>query len=125
MEFRIYRNSGVQAYSKDEGKFFSSPYTGYCLVDNKPEFFGEGNFCGYYAKSGFADGHVIAETNISWTEDEETVTFYRAIILDCDYIRDIDDTYRSPLKFNADSIDEARQVFKKVVSEDLFDKLNP
>ena len=125
MEFKIFRENTPCVYIKGESKGFHSPYTHYCLVDNDPEFYGEGDFCGYYAKSGFADGHVIAETNISWTEDEETVTFYRAIILDCGYIRDLDDTYRSPLKFNADSIEEARQFFKKIVSKDLFDELNP
>ena len=125
MEFKIFRENTPCVYIKGEPKGFHSPYTHYCLVDNDPEFYGEGNFCGYYANSGFTGGHVLAETKISWVEDEEDITFYRIINLDCDYIRDLADTYRNPLKFNVGSIEEARQFFKKVVSEDLFDELNP
>lgn len=125
MEFRIFRENTPRFYIKGEPKVICSPYTQYCLVDNDPEFYGEGNFCGYHAVSGFTGGHVLAETSISWVENEDDITFYRTIILDCNYLRDIDDTYRCPLKFTADSLEEARQVFKKIVSEDLFDKLNP
>ena len=125
MEFRIFREGTPHFYIKGEPKVIRSPYTQYCLVDNDPEFYGEGNFCGYYAVSGFTGGHVLAETSISWVENEDDITFYRTIILDCNYRRDIDDTYRCPLKFTADSLEEARQVFKKIVSEHLFDKLNP
>lgn len=91
----------------------------------QPGVFGEGDFCGYYANSGFINGHVLAETKISWVESEEDITFHRAIILDCDYTRDLIDTHRCPLEFTADSLEEARQVFKTIVTKDLFDKLNP
>lgn len=126
MKFKIFRENTPHFYIKGESKEIRrSPYTHYCLVDNDPEFYGEGNFCGYYATSGFIDGHVLAETKISWVEGEENITFYRTIILDCDYIRDIADSYRCPLEFTADSLEEARQVFKNIVTKDLFDRLNP
>lgn len=125
MEFRIFRENTPCFYIKGELKEIRSPYTHYCLVDNNPEFFGEGDFCGYYANSGLTNGHVLAETKISWVESEEDITFHRGIILDCDYTRDLADTHRCPLEFTADSLEEARQVFKNLVIKDLFDKLNP
>lgn len=123
MEFRIFKEFKDRVWSEADKKYYESPYTNYCLVDNNPEFFGTGNFCGYYGKSGYMDGHIISETKITYIETDEDLTFSIAIISGLDYYRDIADTYSCPVKFEADDYDKAFAFFEDIVKNQLFDKL--
>lgn len=125
MQFKIYKEKTPHKFINKvitwETEPVISPYADYCLVDNDPGFKHGGYFCGWETPSEYTGGHVIAEAKAVWSENE--AAFCQELLSRCDYYRSIVFTYTCPLRFDAETVDEARQFFGKVISDNNFDEL--
>lgn len=122
MNYYIFREScGHEYYRDNNGEMhsFKNPYTHYALGRKPGEFFGRGNFCGYYSVSGYENADIFAEavSTVDINEDEDAVTAtYTYTVRHCAN-RNVEDSYKEPEEFDADDDEKAYEFF-----EDYCDK---
>lgn len=98
----------------------------YTLSRTPGEFFGEGNFCGYYSVSGFRGCEIIADEVIDVNTDnsEFDVFTYSIVKYDPPITYVVDDTYTLPHIFEASTDSEAIEIYIKFCEDKLKEEEN-